>query len=206
MRAQTAVQRNNADRTLKPVPDSGQQSPASEPETAHPPELTVTRVGNLIPGQEYAPVIRLNPRSNHANSPAPQSGNATADVIDIESAEVRRRLLGISRSITQASLEVLAGTRPVNQLSRWLDPASYERLQLRSRMIRAQREKRRAANGAKAARLHRSPQVRSAHLCRISSEVYEASVVVVEQTRVRAVALRLEYRKQLWKVTALEIG
>lgn len=207
MKAQTAMQGNQTDRTLKSVSVTNQSAVTPPPEPAHAPELSAKRAGQLIPGQEYAPVIRLKPRADQDGSPPPRdSSSSTAEVIDIDSAEVRRRVLAVSRSITQASLEVLAGTRPINQLSRWLDPASYERLQLRSRMVRSQRERRHAVNGAKTVRLHRSPQVRSAHLCRIRSDVYEATLVVVEQARVRAVALRLEYRKELWKVTALEIG
>lgn len=207
MKAQTAVRGSQSERALKSVSASDESGAAPKPEAANPPELTAKRAGQLIPGQEYAPVIRLKPRADPGASSAPRTGSTpTAEVIDIDSAEVRRRVLAISRSITQASLEVLAGTRPINQLSRWLDPASYERLRLRSRMVSSQRERRRAINGSKTARLHRSPQVRSAHLCHISDHVYEATLVVVEQARVRAVALRLEYRRELWKVTALEIG
>lgn len=207
MKAQTAVQGTQTDRTLRSVADSNQSGVTPPREPTHTPELSAKRAGQLIPGQEYAPVIRLKPRPDQDGSSAPRgSSSSTAEVIDIDSAEVRRRVLAISRSITQASLEVLAGTRPINQLSRWLDPASYQRLQLRSRMVRSQRERRHAVNGSKTARLHRSPQVRSVHLCRIRNDVYEATLVVVEQARVRAVALRLEYRKELWKVTALEIG
>jgi hypothetical protein len=36
--------------------------------------------------------------------------------------------------------------------------------------------------------------------------VYEASAVVVDELRVRAVAVRLERNKLVWRITALEIG
>lgn len=204
MKAQSAMEHNQSGQPLKVVPSQSATPAEPPPESA--PALTATRAGQLLPGQEYAPVIRLKPSTEQHGQQPPGAGTSTAEVIDIESAEVRRRVAAISRSIAQASLEVLAGTRPATQLSRWLDPASYERIQLRSKMIREQRERRRHVNGSKAARLHRSPQVRSVRLCRISSKVYEATIVVVEQARVRAVALRLEYRKDLWKVTAMEIG
>ncbi|HET7414313.1 MAG TPA: Rv3235 family protein [Arthrobacter sp.] len=207
MKAQTAVQQSQTDPALKAVQASGKSDAASQHESEHAPELTAKRAGQLIPGQKYAPVIRLKPRPEQGTPSAPEdSGSSPAEVIDIDSTEIRRRVMAISRSITQAALEVLAGTRPINQLSRWLDPSSYEKLQLRSRMVRAQRERRRSVNRSKTGPLHRSPQIRSARLCRINSEVYEATLVVVEQSRVRAVALRLEQRKDVWKVTALEIG
>lgn len=206
MKAETAV-RQVQSRKFKSAPVPEESNTVSQAEVPDAPKLTATRAGQLIPGQYYAPVIRLKPR-HRDTVPAmpPVADSPAAEVVDIETAEVRRRVQGISRSIAQASLEVLAGTRPITQLSRWLDPVSYEKLQLRMKLLRGQRERRRTAAASKATQLHRNPQVRSARLCRINSNTYEASLTVIEHNRVRAVALRLEYRRELWKVTALEIG
>lgn len=108
----------------------------------------------------------------------------------------------IARSTVQAAIEVLAGTRPVQQLARRLDQHCLTALQHRAALTR------RVPSGSSptAGRLHRNPSVRSVRACRISEDVYEASAVVVEELRVRAVALRLERSRLVWRVTALEIG
>ena len=113
-----------------------------------------------------------------------------------------RDICAISRSTVQAAIEVLAGTRPAQQLSRRLDPRCLAALQHRAALTR------RVASGSSptAGRLHRNPSVRSVRACRVSDDVYEASAVVVEESRVRAVALRLERSTAAWRVTVLEIG
>ncbi|NKX49883.1 hypothetical protein HER39_04700 [Arthrobacter deserti] len=101
-------------------------------------------------------------------------------------------------------MEAINGSRPVQQLARWLDPDSYDKLVHRAAL--AQEHRVRRAAGRTGQRAVPAAVVRSARVCRISDEVYEASLVVVEPHRARAVALRLERRRGLWKVTALEIG
>ena len=112
--------------------------------------------------------------------------------------EVRMHALRIA----QAAIEVLAGTRPVQQLSRSLDPKSLTSLQHRAALTRAHAL--RTGNGH--SRHHRNPQVRSVHICAVTESVYEAAMVVNEELRSRAVAMRLELSNGAWKVTALEIG
>ncbi|BAS17199.1 hypothetical protein AHiyo8_55020 [Arthrobacter sp. Hiyo8] len=48
--------------------------------------------------------------------------------------------------------------------------------------------------------------VRSVRVCAVNDGVYEASLVVSEELRSRAVAMRLEGINGTWRVTALEIG
>lgn len=109
---------------------------------------------------------------------------------------------GLARRIAQAAVEVLAGTRPAQQLSRSLEPACLSALQHRAALTRAYAAT--AAGGQ--SRLHRSPMVRSVRVCAVNDGVYEASLVVSEELRSRAVAMRLEGREGAWRVTALEIG
>jgi len=113
-----------------------------------------------------------------------------------------RDICAISRNTVQAAIEVLAGTRPAQQLSRRLDPRCLAALQHRAALTR------RIASGSSptAGRLHQNPSVRSVRACRVTDDVYEASAVVVEEARVRAVALRLERGTVAWRVTVLEIG
>jgi hypothetical protein len=104
-----------------------------------------------------------------------------------------------------AAVEVLAGSRPVHQLARWLAPASYEALQLRASLTQeAQRASVPGVNNVR--QLHRNPLVRSVHCSPVRAGVYEASLVIMEKQRIRAVAMRLEQTRGAWKVTALEIG
>lgn len=114
-------------------------------------------------------------------------------------AEVR----AVIRSTVQAAMEVLAGIRPIHQLARRLDPRCLAALQHRAALIR--RELTRTGNPA-LARLHRNSAVRSVRVCEVSEGVYEASAVVVDDVRARAVAVRLERSKQVWRVTELVIG
>ena len=135
--------------------------------------------------------------------PPPPALNWRSDPADDE------RVGMIARSVAQAALEVLAGTRPLQQLARWLGPENYERMQLRAALMmerRAAGERRRAAARHAPAREDRTVRIRSFRVCPVSEGVYEACVVAAEQARGRAVALRIELRRGLWKVTELEIG
>lgn len=114
-------------------------------------------------------------------------------------AEVR----AITRGTVQAAMEVLAGIRPIHQLARRLDPRCLAALQHRAALIR--REITRTGNPA-LARLHRNSTVRSVRVCEVREGVYEGSAVVVDDVRARAVAIRLERSKQVWRVTELVIG
>lgn len=116
-----------------------------------------------------------------------------------EAAEVR----AITRGTIQASMEVLAGIRPVHQLARRLDPRCLASLQHRAALIR--RELTRTGNPA-LARLHRNSTVRSVRVCEVADGIYEASAVVVDDVRARAVAVRLERSKQVWRIVELVIG
>lgn len=113
-----------------------------------------------------------------------------------------REICAITRATVQAAVEVLAGTRPIHQLARRLDQRCLTVLQHRAALTR------RAAARAprKMGLLHRNASVRSVHACQVTPDTYETSAVVVDQLRIRAVAVRLERSKSVWRVTALEIG
>lgn len=142
------------------------------------------------------PALRIVPGSA---APAPHPATPPPPLRVVDEA---REICAISRSTVQAAIEVLAGTRPAQQLSRRLDPRCLAALQHRAALTR------RVSSGSSptAGRPHRNPSVRSVRACRVSDDVYEASAVVVEESRVRAVALRLERGTAAWRVTVLEIG
>lgn len=113
-----------------------------------------------------------------------------------------REICAITRSTVQAAIEVLAGTRPINQLARRLDQRCLLALQHRACLTRREA----ARTPRKLGRLYRNPTVRSVRACEVTPDIYEASAVVIDELRTRAVAVRLERSKQIWRVTALEIG
>ncbi|XTR52930.1 Rv3235 family protein [Pseudarthrobacter sp. So.54] len=146
------------------------------------------------------PPLRLVPGGGAPE--ARPSGPRVPAVPQLRLADEEQEVCAISRSTVQAAIEVLVGTRPAQQLARRLDERCLAALQHRAALTR------RVPCGASptAGRLHRNPSVRSVRACRISADIYEASAVVVEELRVRAVALRLERCRLTWRITVLEIG
>lgn len=112
----------------------------------------------------------------------------------------------VAGAVVQAVVEVLAGTRPAGQLVRWLSADVYAALQRRAAL--AARLRRPAAAGP--TRQEPGPVrravVRSVRTTEPAPGVVEASAVVVDRGRVRAVALRLEGLDGRWRTTALEMG
>lgn len=135
-------------------------------------------------------------------SAAGSPDHATESRRALQTVDENREICAIARGTVQAAIEVLAGTRPIQQLSRRLDQRCLASLQHRAALTR------RLAAGPSptAGRLHRNPAVRSVRACEVAAGIYEASAVVVDELRVRAVAVRLERSNQVWRITALEIG
>ncbi|MFT4468354.1 Rv3235 family protein [Arthrobacter sulfonylureivorans] len=191
--------------------EAADQAGALAPASGAPRPLTVRRVTPPGPDSYYAPVIRLQPRRTDPAADRPAGPRTAAQPVplhppaDPEAEAEVRQVTATARSVAQACLEAVAGTRPVQQLARWLDPASYEKLVHRADIVKAHQARLRSTGGAPL-RLHRSTLVRSSRICRAAEGAYEASLVVAEARRVRAIALRLELVRGLWKVTALEIG
>lgn len=104
---------------------------------------------------------------------------------------------GTARTLVRAVVEVLSGARPATQLIRWADHDVHAALTRRAAITARVR-------GTVPAR--RPPVVRGVRTCPVSDRVVEASAVVVEADRVRAVALRLEACAGRWRITALEVG
>ncbi len=121
----------------------------------------------------------------------------------LRAADENSEVLAITRSTVQAAMEVLAGIRPIHQLARRLDPRCLAVLQHRAMLIR--REQARSSSPA-LARLHRNSMVRSVRACAVAPGIYEASAVVVDDVRARAVAVRLEQGNQVWRVTEFVVG
>lgn len=121
----------------------------------------------------------------------------------LRAVDTTSEVLAITRSTVQAAMEVLAGIRPIHQLARRLDPRCLAVLQHRAALIR--REQARSASPS-LARLHKNSVVRSVRACEVTPGIYEASAVVVDDVRARAVAVRLEQSKDVWRVTEFIVG
>jgi len=103
----------------------------------------------------------------------------------------------LARMLALASVESLVGRRPVAQLARWLTPGCFDALSARATVSARVLGPRTGARGV---------SVRQVTTCRVDERVVEASAVVDDGLRVRALALRLEAHRRSWRVTALEIG
>jgi len=149
--------------------------------------------------------LRKQPPANNASAP-PESSLA----LDTQSNE-RALLAEMSRRISQAALEVLSGSRSVQQLARWLDAMCLSALTTRARLHAqaCQAESRRPSHGepgGKVQILRHQPIVHSTHVSAVAPGIYETSVVIADKTRFRAIAMRFEETGGTWKVTALQIG
>jgi hypothetical protein len=101
--------------------------------------------------------------------------------------------------LAQAVSEVLAGDRPISQLVRFTDDVVFADLNRRVRLLGLTTTA--TARGAK----ERSA-VRSVHVCTPVKGIAEIAAHIRHGNRSRAVALRLEIRRNRWICTALEIG
>ncbi|MBG6085612.1 Rv3235 family protein [Zhihengliuella flava] len=116
---------------------------------------------------------------------------------DGETLREHQELSRLARVVAQSAFEVLTGGRTATQMRRWLDGPVLERLRERSEL--AMRE-------VATQRMNRTITVRRSRICRITNDIFEASVAVQCHDRHRAAALRLERRRGQWKVSALELG
>jgi hypothetical protein len=105
--------------------------------------------------------------------------------------------------IAQALIEVMAGTRPAPQLLRWTVPEVYAAVARRA-AVSARRAV--AAGRQEGIPAGRRAVVRSVRVCEPADGVAEASAVVVDGGRVRAVAFRMVGLDGRWRVEALQVG
>ncbi|MCE1178892.1 MAG: Rv3235 family protein [Micrococcales bacterium] len=107
-----------------------------------------------------------------------------------------------SAHLAQALVEVMAGARPCVQVLRWTSPEVYAVVSRRGAVAA-----RRGAARRGPARTYRA-RVRSVHVCEPADGVAEVAAVVLDGTRVRALAMRLEADRDRgrWQVTALQVG
>lgn len=104
--------------------------------------------------------------------------------------------------VGQALVEVMHGARPPAQILRWTSAEVYTAVARRGALAaRRAGHQRRQGEG-----VTRRVRVRAARVSHPRDDVAEASMVVVDRARVRALALRMEGRDGRWVVTALEVA
>ncbi|HHU09573.1 MAG TPA: hypothetical protein GXZ60_06115 [Intrasporangiaceae bacterium] len=104
----------------------------------------------------------------------------------------------LAASIAQALVEVLAGRRPVIQLIRWTTPAVYAALSARSTVA----HRRRLGDSRAPSRV----TVRRVVVRCPQEGIAEVAIVVIDGTRVRAMAARMRADHGRWIVDALQVG
>lgn len=98
--------------------------------------------------------------------------------------------------MAQALVEVMTAARPAPQVVRWTSPEVYAAVTRRA----AAAASRRGGSGGRRA------VVRTVRICEPADGVVEASAVVVDNGRVRALALRMVGLDGRWQVTELQVG
>ncbi|MCL1900676.1 MAG: Rv3235 family protein [Promicromonosporaceae bacterium] len=101
-------------------------------------------------------------------------------------------------SLVKAALEVITGTRQLSQLNAWLLPAALQQVAARAEHARLEgRDLLRQAPGpVRVRRVRCEPEARHA----------EATVIIEQGERLRAVAVRLVAVRDQWRVGVLQIG
>ena len=102
-------------------------------------------------------------------------------------------------NLARCILEALAGARDVEQLARWVTDDVFTSLMHRTVLT----ERARRVKGISPARPALS--VLSTHLCEPRDGVVEATVIVRNPVRVRAVAIRLEGLDRRWRASAISV-
>lgn len=100
-----------------------------------------------------------------------------------------------ARRMIRAILEAMDGLRPSDQLTRWVAPEIHARIQRRGTLSRRRHE-----------RVRHVTDIRTVRVCVPADGIAEIAAVVVHQSRVRALALRLSGVDGRWLITAFELG
>lgn len=184
-----------------PAPSTATQAAPPEPIRARPiPDIRPPAIDSRVPvRRDLSPFIQGTLAISFSG------GNGTiASPADPENLEYFRLHRSCSddlpepqawvRHIAQALIEVMSGARPAPQVIRWTTPEIYSAVARRS-----------AAAGRRSLAARRAI-VRQVRICEPVDGVIEACAVVVDNGRVRALAMRLTGVDRRWVVTELQVG
>jgi len=131
---------------------------------------------------------------------APPLLTVVPDVDDAGTTEsAGRAMRARAARFSMAVVEVVAGDRPVTQLLRWVTAGVYDEVAALAGTVG------RTTDADVRARTDRA-RLLSVHVYRLSDDVAEVCGHVRQGRRSRALALRLEHRRDRWVCTALQLG
>lgn len=129
-----------------------------------------------------------------------QNSVATGPATEQNTAADDSRIAATATSLAVACLEIFAGIRRSDSISRWVDRALLEKIDHRAQ-LRAEVAPAKTVGELGAAR---TLQAGNARVCRVTGAIAEVTVIVRTQNRFRAVAIRLELLTTRWTMTALQ--
>jgi len=103
------------------------------------------------------------------------------------------------KALATGVVEVIAGTRQIEQLARWLSDDVYQRLQTRARKAESQR----AVQGVKAR--YQNLSIGGLRTSSPRDGVIESVVLLSTTNRTRAVTIRLEGINSRWRATSVSV-
>lgn len=150
-----------------------------------------------------APLVLSRPRRAATPHTDPMQNPPTASTVKqcpAGDGEEDSRIAATATSLAVACLEIFAGIRRSESISRWVDRRLLEKIDQRAQ-LRAEVAPTKPFGelGAK-----RTLQAGNARVCRVTGTIAEVTVIVRTRNRFRAVAIRLELLTTRWTMTALE--
>jgi len=170
---------------VRPIPDLS--PPIIDSRTALLPDPRLEDAGPFIQGTL---AIDFSPRYDPAQDPNGQDYFGPQRTLSRDLPEPEEWV----RHIAQALVEVMSGARPAPQVIRWTSPEVFAVVARRS-----------AVSGRRSAVAKRA-LVRRVRICEPADGVVEACAVVVDNGRVRALAMRLTGVDRRWVVSELQVG
>jgi hypothetical protein len=211
----TTAPADNAGTTTVPVTTDGSTTAPTTTDTATTDVGTAgdagTTAGGAVGGGATVPVVTGARTAARGMAAAGSSARAAVNGGAARVGEVARR--GVVRGdlpglpdarlwggrLAQAVSEVLAGDRPISQLVRFTDDQVFLELNRRVRLLGLN-----STAGSRGA--EEKSTVRSVRVFMPEPSIAEVAAHVRHGERSRAVALRLEIRRNRWICTALELG
>lgn len=195
----------SANKQLQLVPET---TAKESPNSAHPSQPLIRLAAPRIEIPDHPGVVPMPPRLR-VQEAAPAAVCQSTQPTALDPEKYGRPLVAeMSKVISVAALEVISGSRSIQQLSRWLDARCFTALETRARIhtsAKAAHERNPLKNPVLPT-IGQHAVARSVHCFLVEPGIYESTVVVADSFRIRAIALRLEEKRGNWKVTALQIG
>lgn len=142
-----------------------------------------------IPNSQWDPLTVDAEAEEKIDYERPPTAEITAPPLD--------DLSKVASILTKAVVEVLLGTRSINQVQAWLLEDVWHVIRRRAYLSQRSAPPRRHPSSVRIIRVHP---------CRVDDRTCELSVVLHDGHRVRAAALRLTLHRQRWRAAAIRIG